>query len=757
MAELYTRTNANALMFTTARLQEYLKMDELREMFATAKIVSEAGEKFPVGLYEKIKEISPEADVLNGYGPTEITIISNEQLLSGGNVITVGPPIGGTVEQVMDIDGHPLPVGAVGELWIAGRGVARGYHNRPELNAERFVNIQGERFYKSGDLAKWLPNGEVVILGRNDGQIKLRGLRIELGEIENTLAAVKGIDQSIVKVRKINGQDHLCAWYTANRTITAEELHNTLSLTLTSYMVPTAYMQLAEMPHTPNGKINARALPDPQFISANEYVEPSSPAEAMFAKAFADVLQLARVGAVDDFFTLGGTSLQVTQITVAAQKAGYEVSYGDVFANPTPRALAALVMGKTGSVKKDEEIENYDYTSINELLAGNVAGALRGGEARPLGNILLTGATGFLGIHVLYEFLRGWKGDVYCLIRSNKLMKAEQRLKNMLFYYFSDTFEDEFYCEASGGKGRIHVVEGDVTSSADFDKCAELPIDTVINCAANVKHFSHGTDIEDINIGGVEKGIAFCKKKGCRFIQISTTSVGGMSVNNNPPADTRLTEQMLYFGQDASNKYVHSKLIAERLIFEAVAKGELDGKVLRAGNLMARNADEEFQINFNTNNFIGQLKGYAVLGKISYHDLEQPTELTAIDATAKAMLLLSETPAKCVLFHPYTTHIIWMSDVAAAMRESGFTLQAVEQEEFAERFAEVSRGDKAKYLSPLVAYNTSSGDVVKDIIADNRYTMDVLLHLGFNWPLIEENYLHKLIANLQGLGFFDLE
>jgi thioester reductase-like protein len=508
-------------------------------------------------------------------------------------------------------------------------------------------------------------------------------------------------------------------------------------------------MQLEEMPHTPNGKINARALPDPQFISQSEYIEPASPIEALFAKAFAEVLQLARVGAVDDFFTLGGTSLQVTQITVAAQKAGCEVSYGDVFSNPTPRALAALINGKTSKKVVDEEIQNYDYTAINALLSGNTSEAMRDGAIRPLGNVLLTGATGFLGIHVLYEFLRGWTGNIYCLTRSNKLIKAEQRLKNMLFYYFSDTFETEF-------GNRIHVVEGDVTSTADFDALNDLPINTVINCAANVKHFSHGTDIEDINIGGVENGIAFCKKKSCRFIQISTTSVGGTSVNDNPPSNTQLTEKMLYFGQDASNKYIHSKLIAERLVFEAIAKGELVGKVIRAGNLMAREKDEEFQINFNTNNFIGQLKGYAVLEKISYHDLEQPTELTAIDATARAMLLLSETPTACCLFHPYTTHIIWMSDVVAAMRENGFTLKAVEQEEFSERFAEISRGDKAKHLSPLVAYNTSSGDVVKDIVAENRYTMDVLLHLNFNWPLIEDNYLRKLITNLEGLGFFDV-
>jgi amino acid adenylation domain-containing protein/thioester reductase-like protein len=750
-AKLYQKTGANALMFTSARLQEYLQYPELREVFASAKIIEQGGEKFPAGLYEKIRKIS-QADIINMYGPTEATIASNEQQLSSGSIITVGAPIGGTVEQVMDIDGHPLPIGAVGELWIGGKGVAAGYWNRPELNAVRFAERDGVRYYKSGDLAKWTPGGEVIILGRNDGQIKLRGLRIELGEIENTLAAAPEIKQCVIKVRKLNGQDHLCAWYTAEREISADELHDRLAKTLTAYMVPTAYMQLQEMPHTPNGKIDAKALPDPQFISQHEYVAPASPAEAIFCKMFAGILQLSRVSAIDDFFTLGGTSLQVAQITVDAQKNSYEISYGDVFANPTPRALALLAQSKARSAKDttaNSEVDSYDYTKVNKLLQANTLEAFRSGQQRPLGNVLLTGATGFLGIHILREYLTAYEGNIYCLVRNRKLVSAEQRLRNMLFFYFSETFAEYF------GK-RLFVVDGDVTSEEDFAKLNDTPIDTVINCAANVKHFSHGTDIEDINIGGVQKGVDFCKRKGCRYIQISTTSVAGDSINGAPSPDIKIDEQMLYFGQDTANKYVHSKFLAERIVLEAASEG-LDAKVMRAGNLMARNADGEFQINFNTNNFIGQLKANHVIGKIAYRDLEQPTEITPIDTTASAMLQLAQTPRACCLFHPYNTHLVLLADVIHVMNERGLRVEACEQEEFRKAFAQTAQdAAKAKYLSPLIAYNTASDDTVIPIAAQNKYTLQVLLRLGFQWPLVEDGYLVKFIENLHGLGFFDV-
>jgi amino acid adenylation domain-containing protein len=754
LATLARRTGANALNFTTARLQEYLKHEALRDLFADARLILEAGEKFPVGLYKKIRAVS-KADVINGYGPSETTMLSNIALVGGGETITVGPPVAGTREEIMDIDGQPLPPGAVGELWIGGRSVGIGYLNRPELNAEKFVTRAGPdgepvRFYKSGDLAKWTANGEIVVLGRNDGQVKLRGLRIELGEIENRLNAVPAIRQSVVKVRRLGGQDHLCAWYTAERKLEVAELRGILAKTLAEYMVPTAYLQLDDMPHTPNGKINARALPDPQFLAETEYVPPENDAEASFCGIFAGVLELQRVGAEDDFFQLGGTSLQVAEITMHSEKTGYEVSYGDVFAAPTPRALARLLALKKrgGGSTGETAVRDYDYGEINALLANNTLERFRMGQERPLGNLLITGAGGFLGAHILDAFLDGWDGVAYCLVRGSANASAEERLRKSLDYYFGGKHASLF------GR-RIVVVDGDITDAAAFAKLEDEPIDSIVNCAAIVKHFSAGTEIEEVNVDGVEKGVAFAKQKRCRYVQISTSSVAGDSVNGVPPADTRLDEQSLYFGQDTSNKYIHSKFLAERAVYEAILDG-LDAKVLRAGSLQARLSDGRFQSNYATNNFAGQLKAYAVVGKIPYEQMEMESELSPVDLTARAMLLLAETPRECCLFHPYSPHSLYYADIIAALNERGIPVSPCEREAFSAAFAEVGRdAQNAQDIAPLIVYDRAMEDRVIPLGATNRLTVEVLLRLGFRWPLPESAYLARALDNLKALGFFE--
>ena len=187
----------------------------------------------------------------------------------------------------MDGDGNELPVGVVGELYIGGRGVARGYNNLDEMTRERFIDYSPvccvdnatnrtasatseaanatnrTRIYKSGDYAKWLPDGNVVILGRTDHQIKLRGLRIELGEIENVMLKVEGMKKVVILIRKLNDNEHLCAYCTADREIAPDALKAEISKSLTQYMVPTAYLQLKVMPMTPNGKTDVKALPEP--------------------------------------------------------------------------------------------------------------------------------------------------------------------------------------------------------------------------------------------------------------------------------------------------------------------------------------------------------------------------------------------------------------------------------------------------------------------------------------------------------------
>ena len=363
LACLIQEQGVNMVSGTPSRWQTWLTSEDFCQAISKIRICRAGGEKFSDQLLEQMRKVT-RARIFNCYGPTEITVASNNKELTHAEVVTVGKPQLNVKEFVVDADGNELPVGVVGELYIGGRGVARGYNNLDEMTRERFVEYHGVRIYKSGDYAKWLPDGDVVILGRTDHQIKLRGLRIELGEIENVMLKVEGMKKVVILIRKINDKEHLCAYYTADREIAPDALKSEISKSLTQYMVPTAYLQLKEMPMTPNGKTDVKALPEPQLAISTAYEAPVNDTERTFCDIFANILQMDKVGATDNFFELGGTSLVVTRVIIEADKAGQHVAYGDVFANPTPRQLARLVTGETESEGADE-VTSFDYTAID--------------------------------------------------------------------------------------------------------------------------------------------------------------------------------------------------------------------------------------------------------------------------------------------------------------------------------------------------------------------------------------------------------
>jgi len=741
LIKLFKRTKPDSFSATPSRMLQYLEVDGIPQVLADCKIITVAGENYPLQLHKLLVNCT-DADIYNVYGPTEITISCNTKHVTD-NKITVGKPLLNVIEHVMDKDTNPLPPGIVGELFVGGAGVSRGYLNREELNNEQFVMIDDIRYYKTGDFARIEENGEISILGRLDNQIKLRGLRIEIGEIENAISDCPGIKSTTVVVKNVQSNDHLCAYFTADKEIDIADVKDEIKKKLTKYMIPTVFMQIDTLPQTPNGKTDIKALPEPVLTSS--YVMLENEIEEFFAETFQKILNMSNIGAEDNFFDLGGTSLLVTKITIEAMNKGYEIKYGDVFAHPTPRELAnSIIAGE--SVKKEEE---YSYDNINTILRKNTLENFINGEREELGNVLLTGATGFLGIHVLRDFLENENGSIYCMLRKGRRTLPEERLKTLLFYYFSKNYEDLF-------GSRIHLIEGDITSKADFDKSLPLPIDTVINCAANVKHFASGTQIEDINIGGVIKGVEFCQTKGCKYVQVSTMSVAGESVNNFPPLDTIFDEQTLYAGQALDNKYLSSKFMAERVVLEAVTKG-LNGKIMRVGNLMARNSDSEFQINFETNGFINRIKAYGAIEKIPYSVLAGEVEFTPIDNTARAILVLATTPRENTLFHTYNNHNLYISDIVDIMRTHGFNISGAEEYEFNQAFNEAknddSKQDKISGLMTTVGMGKGEGRALVSVV--NTYTMQILYRLGFKWPLISDEYLVTFIKYLQEMNFFD--
>ena len=758
LAEMFEAAGADALCVTPTRIMEYTECPQFLRVLRKCRVIATGGEKFPEALFTRLRGDGAKVRVFNIYGPTEISVACNGKEIKGGGRITTGAPLLGVHEYVVDIDNNTLPCSVVGELLVGGRGVGRGYINLPQQTAERFIMFDGERVYRTGDLGCWTKDGEIEILGRNDNQIKLRGLRIELSEIESAISAVSGIKSCAVMIRKIHGQDHICAWYTATRDIDCEELKAELARTLVPYMLPSAYMQLDVMPKTPNGKNDLRALPEPKLSRTGEYIPPSTPIEEALCSIYEKVLGVERVGVCDSFFEIGGSSLAVTRVIIEATErgvkgeSGEKITYGDVFAHPTPRALASLIAGDALAAAHPDDESGYDYTAIDRQLALGTPETFIKGERRELGNLLLTGATGFLGIHVLRDYIRNYAGKIYCLMRRGEYESLELRLKNMLYYYFEDSFDELF-------EDRIFTCEGDITNVDSINRLAGLPIDTVINCAANVTHFASDSAISDVNTGGVLNLIKLAVELNARLVHVSTCSVAGYRVLSSECDDRRdisMDESMLFFGQNLENQYIHSKFLAERAILESIQKG-LDAKIMRVGNLMARNIDGEFQVNLRANSFVSRLRAYHSIGCFPWSGYLRRVELSPIDSTASAILTLADAPRECVVFHPYSNRSILFGDIITAMRDEGLPIEFVDDDVF-ERAMSTAMKDlrRAERMTSLIAYqNVAQGRSVRLVEANNDYTTQALLRRDWRWPRLDKDYLAKFIRGIAGLGLFE--
>ncbi|MED4557647.1 non-ribosomal peptide synthetase DhbF [Bacillus subtilis] len=305
------------------------------------------GEALPSGLLQALQDLH--CSVTNLYGPTETTIWSAAAFLEEGlkGVPPIGKPIWNTQVYVLDNGLQPVPPGVVGELYIAGTGLARGYFHRPDLTAERFVadpyGPPGTRMYRTGDQARWRADGSLDYIGRADHQIKIRGFRIELGEIDAVLANHPHIEQASVVVREDQpGDKRLAAYVVADGAIDTAELRRNMGASLPDYMVPAAFVEMDELPLTPNGKLDRKALPAPDFSTSVSDRAPRTPQEEILCDLFAEVLGLARVGIDDSFFELGGHSLLAARLMSRIREVmGAELGIAKLFDEPTVAGLAA--------------------------------------------------------------------------------------------------------------------------------------------------------------------------------------------------------------------------------------------------------------------------------------------------------------------------------------------------------------------------------------------------------------------------------
>ena len=367
-ASVLERREVSVLWLTVGLFNQYARA--MTESFSQLRYLIVGGAALDPGVIAQAHRDGPPRHLVNGYGPTETTTfaITHEikEVPERVKSIPLGGPISNTQVYILDASGQPAPVWVAGEIYIGGAGVAQGYLNRPEMTAERFLPdpFSGKpdvRLYKTGDLGRWLPEGRIEFLGRNDYQVKIRGFRVELGEIEAHLGSHPAVRQCVVVAHQDEGTEKRLAAYLVCEAETApsdRELRGHLAGRLPDYMLPSRFVRMEQMPLTPNGKMDRQALAALEVEGLEErdgYIAPRTPVEEILVGIFEEVMQLDRVGIHDNFFEIGGHSLLAIQVISWAQTTfEVEINVISIFEKPTVEGLARRI---EEAIKAGEKVE----------------------------------------------------------------------------------------------------------------------------------------------------------------------------------------------------------------------------------------------------------------------------------------------------------------------------------------------------------------------------------------------------------------
>ncbi|MGN6338731.1 amino acid adenylation domain-containing protein, partial [Mycobacterium sp.] len=538
---------------------------------------------------ELVNRWAPGRVMVNVYGPTETTVFAtiSAPLTAGSGAPPIGAPVPGAALFVLDGWLRPVPAGVVGELYVAGRGVACGYVRRGPLTASRFVacpfSEPGARMYRTGDLVRWGADGQLQYLARADEQVKIRGYRIELGEIQTALTGLDGVQQAVVIAREDNpGHKRLVGYVTG--TADPTEARTALAQRLPAYMIPAAVVVLEALPLTPNGKLDKRALPAPEY-TAGEYRAPTNAIEETLVGIYAEVLGVERVGVDDSFFDLGGDSLSAMRL-ITAVNTGLDIDLGvrALFDAPSVRRLSQQV-GKSANGpsfasvhgRNTTEVHARDLTLDKFIDAATLAAAptlpCPSAEVR---TVLLTGATGFLGRYLALEWLERMEqvdGTLICLVRAKSNEDARARLDQTF-----DSGDPELLREFQElAADHLEVIAGDKAEAnlgldqETWQRLADT-VDLIVDPAALVYGMFPYSELFEPNVVGTAELIRIAlttKLKPYSYVSSADVRVQVDPSAFTEDADIRVISPTRISDGSYGNGYANSKWAGEVLLREA--------------------------------------------------------------------------------------------------------------------------------------------------------------------------------------------
>lgn len=718
LVKLIAEQQITTIHFVPSMLQVFLEEQKLEACDCLRRVIC-SGEALSFELQERFfARLAEHVELYNLYGPTEAAIdVTCWTCKRGGerHVVPIGRPIANVQIYLLDSHLQPVPIGVPGELHIGGIGLARGYLNRFDLTAEKFIpnsfgDEPGARLYKTGDLARYLPDGNIEYLGRIDHQVKIRGFRIELGEIETVLAGHPAVREVAVIARNsdrvpgdiiLKGDKRLVAYFVAAQepAPTSSELRSFLKQKLPEYMAPSAFVRLEAMPLMPNGKVDRRALPAPDTSwpkLTRTYVAPRNPVEELLTNIWAEVLGGEQVGIYDNFFELGGHSLLATQLIFRVRETfQVELPLRAFFENATVAGLAQTI----AIVRRIGPATMVTGTAVPDLNAEAVLdlticpATVSAARVAELTAIFLTGATGFIGAFLLRELLQQTRANIYCLVRAADVEAGQQRIQRHL---------ESYLLWQQGFGSRIIPVVGDLAqpylglSSQQFQTLASQ-IDIVYHSGALVNFVYPYYKLKPTNVLGTQEVLRLATQKAVPVHYISTLSV--FDVLNCYDSQLIREEEELDHSECLLNGYTQSKWVAERLVTIARARG-LPVCIYRPGPVIG---DSRTGI-WNTNDYVCRfIKGCIQLGGMP--DQDKVWRLTPVDYVVKAIVHLSRQPtSQGKAFHILTPHHLHQSQLADWVRFLGYELQQISYDQWLAKLIKVAARSPDHALYPLLPF-----------------------------------------------------
>lgn len=758
LSRLCVKNNVNIIQTTPTKLKLLLNDNNSIFMKKIKKILL-GGEIVGEDIVDNLR-ILTNAEIYDVYGQSETTIWSTLKKLNG-KTVNAGKPIDNTYIYILDSKNRLLPINISGQLAIAGDSVSTGYYKNDEITKKSFVYDKAleKRIYLTGDLCKLNFSGELCVLERIDLQVKINGQRVELQEIEKHINKFDNIDNNIVSLKD---NKLVCFYSLRNKEndIDKNSMIKFLYKKLPLYMVPGIFVLQETFPMTLNGKIDRKKLCS-TYVGVEENrknIMPSTKIQDSIYKVWQKVIKKTNFGVNDNFFELGTDSLDAIKIQIELLNIGIHIEYEDLFKYPTIIDLEKMILDKElinkAKYRKNIELIQSNYANnqkYNEVLISNSDESYVPKKIKAK-NILLTGATGFLGSHILDEFMKNETGKIYCIVREKNGKDCTQRLREILNFYFEDKYDDEI-------GNRIIPITADIT---DYEKLKDgiskiiNDISFVINSAACVKHHGDTNFFKKINVDSAYAIAKLCYEKKLKLIHISTVSVSGNAFetsNYNLKKSKGFTfdETCFYKNQNLENVYVCTKFKAEQIVLDYMIKG-LQANIVRIGNLTNRYSDLKFQYNAEDNAFANRIKTLISLKIFPENNKDMYLEFTPVDVTAEAIIkIMQYFNTRHNMFHLYDNKHVCIKRFFEILKKENIEIKIVTPEEFAKKITQFAHSNKRDILAGIINDLGKNNELnyLSNIKIKCDYTISYLKKIGFEWPEIEDKYIIKYIENIE--------